>query len=94
MLISVGLLSGCILRKPIIKGTGTIVYNDFEGGFYGIETDFSIPKYPTNHLDPINLPQEFKEEGLRVWFKVRLRPDLFSFHMWGIMVEILEIKRL
>ena len=94
IVVSAGLLSGCILRKPIVEGTGTIVYNDFEGGFYGIVSDFLIPGYPINHLDPINLPQEFKEDGLRVWFKVRLRPDLYSFHMWGIMVEILEINRL
>jgi len=93
ILVSVG-LSGCTVVKPVVEGTGTIVFNDFEGGFYGIVADFPVPKYPTNHLDPINLPPEFREDGLRVWFKVRLRPDLYSFHMWGIMVEILEIKRL
>jgi inhibitor of cysteine peptidase len=86
--------SGCIAVKPVVEGTGTIVYNDFEGGFYGIVADFFIPGYPINHLDPIYLPQEFKEDGLRVCFKVRLRPDLVSFHMWGIIVEILEINRL
>jgi inhibitor of cysteine peptidase len=77
-----------------VEGTGTIVYNDFEGGFYGIVADSCIPGYPINHLDPINLPQEFKEDGLRVSFKVRLRPDLISFHMRGILVEILEINKL
>jgi len=93
LIVSVG-LSGCTAVKPIIEGTGTIVYNDFEGGFYGIVSDFDIPGYPITQLDPITLPQEFREEGLRVWFKVRLRPDLVSFHMWGILVEILEIHKI
>ena len=93
ILVSVG-LSGCTIIKSVVEGMGTIVFNDFEGGFYGIVADSFISGYPTHHLDPINLPQEFREEGLRVWFKVRLRPDLFSFHMWGIIVEILEIKKL
>jgi inhibitor of cysteine peptidase len=87
-------LSGCTVVKPVVEGEGTIVYNDFEGGFYGIVSDSFIPGYPINHLDPINLPQEFKEDGLRVWFKVRLRPDLYSFHMWGVMVEILEMHKI
>jgi inhibitor of cysteine peptidase len=94
IVISTGFLSGCILQKPIVEGNGTIVYNDFEGGFYGIEADSFIPGYPINHLDPINLPQEFQEDGLRIWFKVQLRPYLVSFHMWGIMVEILEMHKI
>lgn len=89
MFICVG-LSGCTVVKPVVEGTGTIVYNDFEGGFYGIVAS----GLPFHNLDPINLPLEFREDGLRVWFKVRLRPDLLSYHMWGIMVEILEMHNL
>lgn len=87
-------LHGCITEKPIVENTGTIVFNDIEGGFYGIIADDPVPNYATNHLDPINLSQEFRENNLRIWFKVRLRPDLNSYHMWGIMVEIIEIKKL
>ncbi len=93
LLVGVGLVWMTVV-KPVVEGTGTIVYNDFEGGFYGIVADSFIPGYPTNHLDPINLPQEFNEDGLRVWFKVQLRPYLISFHMWGIMVKILEIHKI
>ncbi len=84
-------LSGC-LEKQIIEGKGTIVYNDFEGGFYGIISDESY--YGSNKLDPNNLPSEFKEDGLRVKFKVRVLLNKYSFHMWGLMVKILEIERL
>lgn len=85
-------LSGCVKEKPVLENTGTIVYNDFEGGFYGIIAD-NLP-FPIRHLNPINLPQEYREDGLRVWFKVQLRPDLPNFQLWGIMVEILEIHKI
>ncbi|MFQ6083487.1 MAG: hypothetical protein ACE5WD_09020 [Candidatus Aminicenantia bacterium] len=39
-------------------------------------------------------PSEFKKDGLRVKFKGRIRYDLASFHMWGYIIEIIEIKKL
>jgi len=93
-ILSFVILGGCTVIKPVVEGTGTIVWNDFEGGFYGIIADAPMPKYPTNNLDPTYLPEEFREDGLRVWFKIRLRPDLWSFHMWGIIVDVLEIHEI
>ena len=84
-------LSGCI-QKSIIEGTGTINYIDLEGGFYGIISDNSF--YGFKSLDPINLPVEFQEDGLRVKFKARILWNRVSFHMWGLMVEILEIEQI
>ena len=81
------LLSGCSKNSDIVSGTGAIVFNDFEGGFYGIEADDG------GHYDPRNLPAEYEEDGLRVWFKVKLT-DYGSTHMWGIVVEIIEIRKL
>ncbi len=88
-----GGMSGCITKPPVEKiptvdGTGTIVYNDFEGGFYGIIGDEGLK------LDPINLPLEFKEDGLRVRFKAILLHNVFSYHMWGKVAIILEIERI
>jgi hypothetical protein len=87
-------VSGCVEQDDIVEGTGMIVFNDFEGGFYGIEADEPVSNLSTRNLLPINLSEEFKEEGLRIWFKVKLRPDLASIYMWGVMVEIIEIQRL
>lgn len=84
-------LSGC-LEKLILEGKGTIVYNDFEGGFYGIISDESY--YGYNKFNPNNLPSEFKQDGLRVKFKARVLWNAYSYHMWGIVVKILEIERL
>jgi hypothetical protein len=64
---------------------GTVVYLDFEQGFYGIVGWYG------GYYDPINLPAELATQGKPVALWVRLRPDLVSFHMWGEIVEIVEI---
>jgi len=67
--------------------SGTMLFNDFEGGFYGIKADDG------DLYDPMDLPAEYEEDELRVWFKVKLT-DLYSTHMWGVVVEVLEIRKL
>jgi len=69
-----------------IQGTGTIHYIDLEGGFYGIITD------KQEQYDPINLPEVFKQDNLRVEFKARLATNQNSIHMWGKLIYILEIE--
>ena len=66
---------------------GEIVFLDFEGGFYGIIGNND------KHYDPINLPKEFQEEGLKVFVVARIR-ELASFHMWGVIIEIQHINLL
>jgi hypothetical protein len=82
-------LCGC-LEKYIIEDTGTIVFNDFEGGFYGIISDEFHDE--ENKFDPINLPSEFKVDGLRVKFKAFVTYGQSSYHMWGTIIRILEIE--
>ncbi|NVM19849.1 MAG: hypothetical protein HWN80_19255 [Candidatus Lokiarchaeota archaeon] len=93
-------LSICILLVLIVVGagiyysnepihtTGTVKYMDFEGGFYGIIADDG------SHYDPMNLPEGFKTDGLRVIFSAIIKRDLFSFHMWGLVIEIIDIQLL
>ncbi len=75
-------------NDKIVSGTGEIVFISFEGGFYGIVSDYRM------HYDPINLPDEFKIDGLRISFKAKIRDDLVSFHMWGTIIELLSIDRI
>jgi hypothetical protein len=79
-------LGGC--TDNFIQGTGTIQFNDFEGGFYGIVDDDG-EKY-----DPINLPSEYEEDGIRVSYTIKILEDQASIHQWGLMVEIIEIEGL
>jgi hypothetical protein len=71
-----------------ISRTGTVKFNDFEGGFYGIISDAG------EHYDPINLGKEFQVDGLRVRFEAKIRKDLGSIHMWGTLIEIIKIEKL
>jgi len=75
------------INDGLIHGKGTVVYLSFEGGFYGIVGDDG------KNYDPINLPQEFKVDGLRVKFTANITNHV-SFHMWGYVVQLLSIERL
>jgi hypothetical protein len=72
----------------IISGAGTISYINLEGGFYGITADGG-EKYL-----PRDLAQEFKVNGLRVKFQVKILTGVATIYMWGTPVEVLSIERL
>lgn len=76
------------LPAGAIQGTGTITQIGLEGGFFGIVSDDSL------HYDPVNLPDEFKQDGLRVKFAVKTLENQMSIHMWGQIVEVISIKKL
>lgn len=71
-----------------ISETGTVRFIDVEGGFFGIMGDDG------KHYDPINLDEEFQINLLRVRFQANICENQDSFHMWGILVEIVEIEKL
>ena len=75
-------------KENVARGAGTIVWLNLEGGFWGIIGDDG------EHYDPINLNSEFRYEDLRVYFEAKIRTDQGSFHMWGMIVEILKIQKL
>ena len=64
---------------------GSIVYKDLEGGFFAIKGDDG------RIYDPINLPDRFKKDGLKVKVNAKLRNDMGSIHMVGDIIEIVEI---
>lgn len=68
--------------------TGTVVFLSFEGGFYGIKGDDG------RSYDPVNLPEDLRVDGLHVRFEAKELTGMASFHMWGIMVELVHIQKL
>jgi hypothetical protein len=78
--------NGCI--KASLENTGTVKYVDVEGGFYGILSDNG------QKLDPVNLKDEFKKDGLRVKFVYSLRKSGVNIHQWGKVIEIISIRKL
>jgi len=76
------------LESDVKFTTGTVKYISLEGGFYGITTD------DNKNLDPLNLSKEFQVDGKRIYFKYVEKKEMASFHMWGVIIEILEIREL
>lgn len=96
LLVSVLLVSCSTTHQPaksgggdpnLIQATGTVRYQDLEGGFYGIVADDST-KY-----DPGTLPAGVQKDGLRVRFTAR-KVDGFTTRMWGTRVEVQHIEPL
>jgi len=78
---------GCHKDRPEpVSDTGTVVFLDLEGGFFGIADDHG------RHWDPTNLSQAFKADGLRIRFK-GIVTDLPTIHMWGRTVELTSIAQ-
>lgn len=67
--------------------SGTVRFIDIEGGFYAIIGDDST------RYDPVNLPAEFRMDGLRVEFAGRRDLASSSIHMWGILIHIESIRK-
>lgn len=65
---------------------GTVVQKNIEGGFFAIDGDDG-EKY-----DPINLPASFRKNGLRVKIVARENKDVMTIHMYGTIIEIIDIE--
>ncbi|HOL40320.1 cache domain-containing protein [Methanospirillum sp.] len=80
---------GCIAQETSseITSTGTITYIDLEGGFYGF-----IASDGTQYL-PLDLPDEFKQDGLVVDITGIKETDVVTIQMWGQPLRILSISK-
>ena len=71
-----------------MKITGTIVHQDLEGGFWGIEGDDGQKYKPVDAL-----PDAVQTDGLRVEAEVE-PANVLSFAMWGRNVHVHAINPL
>ena len=88
--ISLILLCGCIeepAAQDAVSGTGIVIYQDIEGGFYGILADDG-----TRYL-PLNLEDEYQIDGLSVRFSGTAREDLLTIAQWGMPIELTSIQK-
>lgn len=67
---------------------GTVVYLDFEGGFYGIVDDDGTKYRPVE-----GLPDEVQQDGLRVEAHAEAVRGA-GFAMWGRPIRLLDVRRL
>lgn len=69
-----------------ISGTGTIEFQEIEGGFYGLIMDDGTK------LLPVNLTDEFKINGTYVLIEATATQSQESIYMWGTLVELDSIE--
>ena len=75
-------------EAEVIEISGTVQYISLEGGFYAIRGGDG------KTYDPINLPDEYQHDGMRVQVKARTRDNVVSVHMAGPIIEILAIEKI
>ena len=73
--------------EAIIRLTGTVHHLDMEGGVYVIRTEDGT------QYRPIELPEEFRVDGLPVEAEVKRRDDIMTVDMAGTAVELLDIRK-
>jgi hypothetical protein len=76
-----------LTRSPeVVSGYGRVVKVELEGGFWGIVAENGA------RYDPAHLPDSLRIDSLRVFFEASIRGDAAGIHMWGTLVELLEIR--
>jgi hypothetical protein len=76
----------CTMDEIVV--TGTVEHVELESGFWGVIGD------DAKRYDVVNLPMEIRKQGLRVKFVGRVCSGQVSFHLWGIIVEVISIERI
>jgi hypothetical protein len=76
-----------ILDNDLFDILGTVVYKDLEGGFFAIDGDDGS-KY-----NPSSLPESFRKDGLEVTVTARLMRHGMSIHLYGSIIEVVNIVR-
>ena len=71
--------------EDLVSGTGTVVYVEMEGGFWGIVTSDSTQYEPGS-----SLPDSLQTNGLDIRFRGKENPGQPSIRMWGIPIDLLE----
>jgi hypothetical protein len=69
-----------------ISFVGEIRWISLEGGFFGLVAEDGRKFFP------VNLPQEFKKEGLKIKVKGNIKKGIATVQMWGVPFEIHEIE--
>jgi len=72
---------------PEFRLAGTIEYLDLEGGLFVIRAEDGA------QYTPLNLPADFRVDGLAVEADVRRRDDVATIGMVGPLLELLRIRR-
>lgn len=81
-------VSGCIASETdqVLTFSGKIQYIDLEGGFFGFTTEDG------KQYLLLDLPEEYKKDGLQVQVSGVIDTDVMTIQMWGEPLRIQSIK--
>jgi hypothetical protein len=68
-----------------IRFVGEVRWISLEGGFFGLVAEDGRKFFP------LNLPEEFKKEGLKIKVKGKIKKGTVTVQMWGAPFEVREI---
>lgn len=71
--------------EQLVSTTGTVVFMEMEGGFWGIVTSDSTRYDPGG-----SLPDSLQTDGLEIRFRGEEKPGQPSIRMWGTPINLLE----
>ncbi len=71
--------------EQLVSTTGTVVFMEMEGGFWGIITSDSTRYDPGG-----SLPDSLQTDGLAIRFRGEEKPGQPSIRMWGTPIDLLE----
>ena len=74
------------VRTATVAVSGTVVFRDKDGGFFGILTDNG------GQYEPSNLDPEYQTDGLRVRITGKLDSNHLGSHRWGNPIEIVRAQ--
>jgi hypothetical protein len=69
-----------------VEADGVVRYVSLESGFYSLESG-------QGKFDPMNLPTDYRQDGLRVHFVGVVRHDMGSTHMYGQILQLSDIRK-
>jgi hypothetical protein len=73
-----------VYNAGTVEVLATVRRVEIEGIFWGLKAENG------QNYDPLNMPDELKQAGLKVRFFLRMRKDISSTHMWGTPVQIVR----
>ncbi len=79
------LASACGITGPGFGDEGVVRFVDVEGGCWVIDVGQA-------RLEPINLPEELRVDGIRIVFEAEERQDLVSTCQLGRIVELTSVR--
>jgi hypothetical protein len=74
-------------EADVCQVSARVSWLSIEGGFWALRGDDDVT------YEPLNLPADFQQDGLRVRTTLRMRGDMGTYRMVGPVVEVLSIHR-